>query len=128
MITINGRTVNLFDSMYDFVNDADLTHYVISDGKVREVPFVEPIKPLEDSYFMVWVEDKITYECDTYVKVNFGEDDSEDYGESFLLESALDEDVYLIFTEKVPRIPVYVPLNGIIYESEEAAELSGNLD
>jgi hypothetical protein len=126
MISINGRNVNLFDSMFDYINDADLTRYVISDGKVREAPFVEPIKPLEDSDFMVWIDDKITYEGDTYVKVNFGEDDSEEYGESILLESALDEEVYMIFTEKETGIPVYVPESGYIYEIRETAEQ--NLD
>lgn len=129
MITINGRNVNLFDSMYDYVNDADLTNYEISDGKVRDVPFVEPIKPFDDSNFMIWIEDKITYEGSTYVKVNFGEDDDpEEYGESFLLESALDEEVFMIYTEKEKEIPVYVPLNNVIYETEELAKLSGNLD
>ena len=127
-IIIDGRKVRLFDSMYDYVNDADLTHYIISDGKVREVPFVEHIKPYEDSDFMVWIEDKLEYEGLTYVKVNFGEDDSEEYGESFLLESALDEEVFMIFTEKEKGITEYVPLNNIIYETEELAYISGNLD
>lgn len=126
-IIIDGRKVRLYDSMYDYVNDADLTHYIISDGKVREVPFVEHIKPYEDSDFMV-IEDKLEYEGLTYVKVNFGEDDSEEYGESFLLESALDEEVFMIFTEKEKGITEYVPLNNIIYETEELAYISGNLD
>jgi len=127
MTTINGRNVNLFDSMYDYVNDADLTHYVISDGKIREVPFIEPIKPMDDSDFIVDIEDKITYEGNTYVKVNFGEYDDEETGESFLLERVLDDEVYMIFTEKKKGETVYVPLNNIIYETEELAELSGNL-
>ena len=127
MIQINGRNVNLYNSMFDYVNDADLTDYKISDGIVREVPFVEPIKPIEDSNFMIWIDDKITYEGDIYVKVNFGEDDDpEEYGESFLLESALDEEVYMIYTEKETGIPVYVPENGFIYENMKTAEM--NLD
>lgn len=121
-IIIDGRKVRLFDSMYDYVNDADLTHYIM------EVPFVSHIKPYEDSDFMVWIEDKLEYEGLTYVKVNFGEDDSEEYGESFLLESALDEEVFMIFTEKEKGITEYVPLNNIIYETEELAYISGNLD
>jgi len=127
-ILIDERNVRLYNSMYDYVNDADLTHYIISDGKVREVPFVEPIKPCEDSDFMVWIDDKLKYEGLTYVKVNFGEDDSEEYGESFLLESALTEEVFMIFSEKEAGTTVYVPLNNIIYETEELAYLSGNLD
>lgn len=128
MITINGRNVNFFDSMFDYVNGADLTNYVISDGKVRKVPFVEPIKPFDDSDFMVWIDDKLTYEGLTYAKVNFGEDDSEEYGESFLLESALSEEVFMIFSEKKIGIPEYVPYNNKIYETRELAYLSGNLD
>ena len=129
MITINERNVNLYDSMYDYVNDADLSHYVISDGKVREVPFVEPIKPLDDSDFMVWIDDKITYEGNTYVKVNFGEDDSEDYGESFLLESALDEEVFLIYNKiEIEGNEAAYRANAICYRTEELAYLSGNLD
>lgn len=127
MIQINGRNVNLYKSMFDYVNDADLTDYVISDGIVRDTPFVEPIKPYEDSNFMIWIDDKITYEGDIYVKVNFGEDDDpEEYGESFILESALDEEVYMIYTEKEAGIPVYVPENGFIYENMKTAEM--NLD
>ncbi len=126
MITINGRNVNLYNSMFDYVNDADLSHHEISDGKERETPFIEAVKPVEDPNFSVWTDDKITYEGNTYVKVNFGEDDDpEEYGESFLLESALDEEVFLIYTEKRKGIPVYVPATGQVFRTRELAKLSG---
>ena len=129
MITINERNVNIFGSMYDYVEDADFGYYEIQDGKVRKTPFVEPIKPLDDSDFMVWIDDKITYEGNTYVKVNFGEDDSEDYGESFLLESALDEEVFLIYNKiEIEGNEAAYRANAICYRTEELAYLSGNLD
>jgi hypothetical protein len=126
MITINGRNVNLYNSMFDYVNEADFSYYEISDGKERETPFIEAVKPMEDSNFGVWIDDKITYEGNTYVKVNFGEDDDpEEYGESFLLESALDEEVFMIYTEKQKGIPAYVPATGQVFRTEELAKLSG---
>jgi hypothetical protein len=124
MITIDGRNVNLYNSMFDYVNDADFSYYKISDGKERETPFIEAVKPVEDPNFSVWTDDKITYEGNSFVKVNFGEDDDpEEYGESFLLESALDEEVFLIYTEKQKGIPEYVPATGQVFRTEELANM-----
>jgi len=126
MITIDGRNVNLYETMYEYVQDADLSYYEISDGKERETPFIEAVKPIEDLNFSVWIDDKITYEGNSFVKVNFGEDDDpEEHGESFLLESALDEEVFLIYTEKQKGIPEYVPATGQVFRTEELAKLSG---
>lgn len=124
-ITIDGRNVRLYRSMYDYVEDADFGYYEIQDGKERETPFVEAVKPYEDSNFGVWINDKITYEGNTYVKVNFGEDDSE--VESFILECALGEEVFLIYTE-VKRKEAAYKAKAICYRTEELAYLSGNLD
>jgi hypothetical protein len=124
MITVNGRNVNIYNSMFDYVNDADFSYYEISDGKERETPFIEAVKPVEDPNFSVWTDDKITYEGNDFVKVNFGEDDDpEEYGESFLLESALDEEVFLIFTEKQKGIPEYTAATGQVFRTEELAKL-----
>ncbi len=124
MITVNGRNVNIYNSMFDYVNDADFSYYEISDGKERETPFIEAVKPVEDPNFSVWIDDKITYEGNDFVKVNFGEDDDpEEYGESFLLESALDEEVFLIFTEKQKGIPEYTAATGQVFRTEELAKL-----
>ena len=124
-IIIGGRKVRLYNSMYDYVEDADFGYYEIQDGKVRKTPFVEAVKPYEDSNFGVWINDKITYEGNTYVKVNFGEDDSE--VESFILECALGEEVFLIYTEVKWKEAAY-KANAICYRTEELAYLSGNLD
>lgn len=125
--TIDGRNVRLYRSMYDYVEDADFGYYEIQDGKVRKTPFVEAVKPYEDSNFGVWINDKITYEGNTYVKVNFGEDDSE--VESFLLESALDEEVFLIYNKiEIRGNEAAYRANTICYRTEELAYLSGNLD
>lgn len=123
MITINGRNVNLYNSMFDYVNDADFSYYEMSDGKKRETPFIEAVKPMEDSNFMIWSNDFIIYDGMTYERVNFGEDDSE--AESFLLSSAIDEEVFLIYTEKQKGIPAYVPATGQAFRTEELAKLSG---
>jgi hypothetical protein len=124
MITVDGRNVNLYNTMFDYVNDADFSYYEISDGKERETTFIEAVKPVEDPNFSVWIDDKITYEGNDFVKVNFGEDDDpEEYGESFLLESALDEEVFLIFTEKQKGIPEYTAATGQVFRTEELAKL-----
>ena len=82
------------------------------------------MKPVEDPNFSVWIDDKITYEGNDFVKVNFGEDDDpEEYGESFLLESALDEEVFLIFTEKQKGIPEYTAATGQVFRTEELAKI-----
>lgn len=128
MIQVNGRNVRLFDSMFDYVDDADFGYYEISDGRIRDAPFVEAVKPQEDSNFMIFADDRIQYEGLTYTKVNFGEDDDpEEYGESFLLESALDEEVYLIYNKVEGKEATY-RANAGCYRTEELAYLSGNLD
>jgi hypothetical protein len=85
------------------------------------------VKPYEDSNFGVHIDDKIQYEGNTYVKVNFGEYDDEETGESFLLESALDEEVFLIYNQVKGKVASY-RANSICYETKELAYLSGNLD
>ena len=124
-IIIGGRKVRLYNSMYDYVEDADFGYYEIQDGKVRKTPFVEAVKPYEDSNFGVWINDDLEYEGNTYVRVNFGEDDSD--AESFLIESALDEEVFLIYDSVEGKTTTY-GANAICYRTEELAYLSGNLD
>lgn len=122
---IDGRNVRLYRSMYDYVEDADFGYYQIQDGKVREAPFIEAVKPYEDSNFGVWINDELKYEGNTYVHVNFGEDDSD--AESFLLESAIDEEVFLIYNKIEGKEAAY-GANAKCYETEELAYLSGNID
>ena len=122
---INGRNVNLFDSMYNYVEDADFGHYRTSDGKIRDTPVIEAVQPQDDSDFMIFPEDQIQYDGNTYTKVNFGEDDSE--VESFLLENALDEEVFLIYNNVEGKEATY-GANAKCYRTEELAYLSGNLD
>lgn len=117
-ITIDGRNVRLYRSMYDYVEDADFGYYEIQDGKERETPFVEAVKPQEDSNFGIWINDDLKYEGNTYVRVNFGEDDSE--VESFILECALGEEVFLIYTEVKWKEAAY-KANAICYRTEEDA-------
>ena len=125
MVTINGRNVNLFRSMYDYVEDADFGYYEIADGKVRETPFIEAVKPQGDSNFMIFADDQVQFGGLTYTKVNFGEDDSEQ--ESFLLDDALDEDVFLVY-DKVDGKGYTYRAHAKCYGTEELAYLSGNMD
>ncbi len=122
---INNRDVKLFESMYDYVEDADFGYYRTADGKERETPFVGIVQPQDDSNFMTFADDHIHYEGNNYTKVNFGEDDSEQ--ESFLLDSALEENIFLIYNKVAGTIATY-GANAICYRTEELAYLSGNLD
>jgi hypothetical protein len=122
---INNRNVKLFDSMYDYVEDADFGYYQIADGKERETPFVDMVQPQHESNFRIFADDHIHYEGNNYTKVNFGKDDSEQ--ESFLLDSALEENVFLIYNKVAGTIATY-GANARCYRTEELAYLSGNLD
>jgi len=121
---INGRNVRLYDSMFDYVEDADFGYYEISDGKLRESSFVEAVNPQEDPNFMIFADDQIRNGGLIYTKVNFGEDDSEQ--ESFLLDGALDEDVFLIYNNVEGKEATY-KANARCYRTEELAYLSGKL-
>ena len=125
MITIDGRNVNLFESMFDYVEDAEFGYYETADGKIRETPFIEAVKPQESSDFMIFPEDQIQYGGKTYTKVNFGEYDDEENGESFLLDSALDEEVFLIYNNVGGEEATY-RANARCYRTEELAKLSIN--
>jgi hypothetical protein len=124
---INGRNVRLFGSMYDYVEDADFRYYVIQDGKIRKTPFVEAVKPSEDSNFIISTDDQIMYEGNAYTKVNFGEFDDEETGESFMLDSAISEEVFLIYNKIKGKEATY-GANAACYRTEELAYLSGKLE
>jgi len=124
---INRRNVNLFGTMFEYVEDADFGYYETADGKIRETPFIEAVKPQESSDFMIFPEDQIQYEGKTYTKVNFGEYDDEEIGETFLLDSALDEEVFLIYNKVEGKEATY-RANSKCYRTEDLAYISGNLN
>ena len=103
-----------YESMYEYVQDADLSYYEISDGTIRETLFVEEIKPFDDPDFQV-SGDTVEHEGKVYAQVDFGE-----HEDSYLLESALYDTVYLVYIEQSHG--VYVAENGRVYETEEEAE------
>ena len=103
-----------YESMYDYVKNADLSYYEISDGTIRETLFIEEIKPIDDPDFIL-VADVIEHEEKCYVHVNFGENE-----DSYLLESALYDTVYLVYIEQSHGH--YVAENGRVYETEEDAK------
>lgn len=116
---VNGRNVKLFDTMYDYVEDADFGYYEISDGKIRDVPFIEAVKPQEDSNFLIYPDDTLEHDGFEYTRVNFGEDDSEE--ESYLLDT--DDAVFLIYNKIEGKVASY-GANARCYRTEELAYLS----
>lgn len=104
-----------YKSIYDYVQDADLSYYEIMDGKIRETPFVEEIKPAEDPDFMI-SSDSIEHEGKLYVHVNFGENE-----DSYILESELYETVFLVYTEQSHG---HYVTDGRVYETEDEAKAS----
>jgi len=104
-----------YKSMYEYIEGADLSYYEIADGAIRETPFVEEIKPAEDPDFVI-SSDAVEHEGKWYRKVNFGESE-----ESWLLESALYETVFLVYVEQ--SYGHYVT-DGRVFETEEEAKAS----
>ena len=111
---IESKDVKLYESIYDYVQDADLSYYEISGIVIREAPFIEEIKPADDPNFFIFSEE-VEYKGNWYRKVNFGEKE-----ESYLLKSEVYDTVYLIYIEREDG--VYVPYNGCVVETREEAE------
>lgn len=111
----DGTNMTFYNSIYDYVQDADLSYYEIADGTIREAPFIEEIKPVEDPDFVI-SSDAVEHEGKWYRKVNFGENE-----ESWLLESALYETVFLVYTEEDHG---HYVTDGRVYEIEEEANAS----
>lgn len=111
---IDGKNVKLYETMYEYVKDADLSEYEIAGSGIRDAPFVEDVKPVHDPNFFV-KSDGVFYDGKFYKEVNFGEE-----GPSYLYENAMYETVYMIFVEK--NEGVYVPFNGRVIETREEAE------
>lgn len=106
--------MKFYNSMYDYVQDADFSDYEIVDGTIRETPFVEEIKPFDNPDFVV-SSDLMAHEGKWYTPVNFGENE-----DSYLLESALLDTVFIRFIEE--SYGHYVAENGRVYETEEEAK------
>lgn len=103
-----------YDSMYGYVQGADFSDYEIADGEIRVTPFVDDIEPANDPDFVIGSE-SMEHEGKWYRKVNFGENE-----ESYLLESALYDAVYLRYIET--DYGHYVSEKGRAYETREEAE------
>lgn len=102
--------MNFYDSMQEYVQDADFTHYEIT-GSERETPFEEEFKPVNDPDFFI-ESDCIIKDGKRYRKVNFGESD-----ESYLLESALYDTLKMVYVEG-DEPGHYVPETGNIVMGE----------
>jgi hypothetical protein len=115
-VEIEGKEVYLYETMCEYVQDADLSEYEIAGSGIRDAPFVEDVKPVHDPSFLV-KSDGVFYDGKFYNEVNFGEE-----GPSYLYENALYDTVYLIYIEREEG--VYVPFNGRVIETRDEAERS----
>ncbi len=109
-----GESIEIvfYESMHDYVNNADLSYYEIADGEIRETPFVEEIKPFDDPNFLIY-PGSIEKDGKWYDHVNFGENET-----SYLLESELCETVFLVYTEESEG---HYVTDGRVYETEKEA-------
>ena len=117
IINTDGIEINveLYNSMFEYVRDLDLSDLDIV-GVARESPFVSAVKPSNRSDFVVNGNDKIQYEGKTYVYVDYDDIQISHY----LLESALYEQVFLIYAEFAEG--EYIT-DGVAYETFDSAVL-----
>ncbi|MDD5605599.1 MAG: hypothetical protein PHX29_06840 [Dehalococcoidales bacterium] len=110
-----GESIEIvfYESMYDYMKNADLSYYEIADGEIRETPFVEEIKPIDDQDFVIFSKGT-KHDGDWYTEVNFGENE-----ESWMLDNALNETVFLVYTEESEG---HYVTDGRVYETEKEAK------
>jgi len=105
-----------YDSMYEYVQDADISHYRMS-GIGDEEYRIEAFNPSDDPDFAINYDNTTEHDGKTYISVCWGEEES-----SALLES----EIYMAQCYIVYRLDelaqTYVS-DGTVYETREAAEL-----
>lgn len=109
----------LYDSIYAYAQDADITHYRHSNvDKDAPACLVEAFQPADDHDFAILDKDRLTEDGKTYFRVYWGE-----YEISYLLENALFDVCYVryCFVPDDHSGGEYVS-DGIVYETLEAAE------
>lgn len=116
-IEIDGEKIeaNMYESMWDYVSEWDITHYVMN-CMAEDAPrkFVEPFKPVDDVDLGV----KDTYEIDgkTYAHVNGGES-----AVSLIPYEELEDEFWTIFEANLRRNGEWNS-NGAIFQTREDAE------
>lgn len=112
----------LYDTMYKYTNDADITHYKHSNADL-DAPeiLIEAFKPIDDPDFCVDWTNRLTQNGHTYIRVCWGEPEK-----SYLAEEAVFDCCYVRYTffdeDDGSDYGEYVS-DGRVYETREAAEI-----
>jgi len=115
MTTKTESEMTYYDSVYEYVQNADISHYSMSGDGEEEYCIVE-FSPADDLEFMIDIDsDPIEHDGKTYLRVCWGE--AED---SALLESAFDEMCYILY--RWDEYKQEYTSDGTVYETAEAAK------
>ncbi len=106
--------MNYYESMYNYVEGADISNYEATVGADTPLVLVTELHPWEDSEMRVDWYNPIEHKGKTYLPINWGELES-----SAILESAVDEICWIRY---IPgnQEGTYVS-DGRVYSSEKAA-------
>jgi hypothetical protein len=127
---IEGKKVNIFDNIFDFVKDFDFSMYRVVDSpceKARNVPFIYDLQPAQDYRTNIMWNELIEFDDIPYVKIIF-----EGYNDvsSYVCASAVYGKIYLIMTVKTDAYDtkgIYAPC-GKAYRTREDAEAEIGFD
>lgn len=128
-ITFRGKTVKIFDEMYDVVKDKDFTErHIVCCCEMPKTPYIHNILVALDTDFDILEDDTIIIDDVTYVRVRSNEKNwcgKPDKTPSYLNEAALGATVYMIFEvgkEMVDKKGILVPRNAMLYQTKMQAE------
>ena len=124
-VTIGDKVIiaNLYDDMFDFVRDADLSQCTITDGEVRNVPFIETVRPAELPEFEIFGLQQIVTKGETYIRVQFGE---EIEIPTYMHRNVIEDEVYLIYDSGDHKRGYFT--DGKVYEIYDDAECDIEFD
>lgn len=103
--------VTFYTSMYEYVADADISHYRMSVNYGETIPF----RPADDPDFEISPNDIIEHDGERYVPVCWGETEK-----SALLESEILTKCWIRYIEGNGSMHVS---DGTVYETREQAEI-----
>lgn len=107
------EATNLYESMYEYANDADITHYVLTTADEDPIEIlILPFYPSEDKTFVIRSDININHNGNKYIRVYWGENE-----ESYIIEHAIWEYCYIRYVHDGDK---YVS-DGRVYETEDDA-------
>lgn len=113
--TQNDAESTFYNTMYEYVHDADVSHYQMS-GDGKEDYQIAAFNPAEDADFAIDIDNPIEHDGKTYIPVCWGETES-----SALLESEIDTAQCYILYRYVEDAHGYIS-DGRVYETHESAD------